>query len=42
MPSVEPVELGLRKVLQIRFAAFGREEHVVLAPEDQRLRLLVT
>ena len=39
--AVEHVQLGVRQVAQVGPPALGREEEVVLAPEDQRLRLVL-
>ncbi len=36
---VEPVHLRFRQVAQVRFAAFPREENIVLSPKDQCFRL---
>src|SRR5512135_528214 len=38
--GVEAMELGARKVREVRLAAFRGEEDVALAPEDDRLRLV--
>src|SRR4030081_439341 len=37
--GVQSVHLSLRQGLEVGLAAFRREENVVLAPEDDRLRL---
>src|SRR4029453_8919846 len=37
--AVEHVQLGVGQVAQVGAAPLGREEDVVLAPEDERLRL---
>ena len=36
MARIQPMHLGVRQCLQIRLAAFRREEDIVLAPEDDR------
>ena len=41
MTRLQAVHFGLRKVLQVCFAALPGEEYVVLSPEIQRLRLLL-
>jgi hypothetical protein len=36
---VEQVQLGVRQILQVGARTLRREDHVVLAPHDQRRRL---
>src|SRR5688572_27693266 len=39
MSGVEQMQFGPREILEVRTCAVRREDHVVLAPDDQRRRL---
>src|SRR5262249_23949507 len=42
VPGVQPVQLGMRNILEIRLAPLACEEDVVLSPDNDRLRLLLS
>jgi len=41
MPRVDQVKLDLGQVALVRVSAVGREDFVVLAPDDERRRLML-